>query len=99
MSDELCFEWDGRKALANKRKHGVSFEEAETVFSDDFALVIADPDHSGEEERFLILGLSARLRTLVVSHGCRRGGHLIRIISARKATRMERKTYNRRWQR
>ena len=99
MSDELRFEWDGRKALANKRKHGVSFEEAETVFSDDFALVIADPDHSGEEERFLILGLSARLRTLVVSHSYRRGGHLIRIISARKATRKERKTYNRRWQR
>ena len=99
MKGELRFEWDGRKALVNKRKHGVPFEEAETVFSDDFALVIGDPDHSGEEERFLILGLSSRLRTLVVSQGYLKGGNVIRIISARKATRKERKTYNRRWHR
>ena len=96
---ELRFEWDPKKALENKRKHGVSFDEAETVFVDDFAILIDDPDHSDKEDRFLLLGLSAKLRTLVVSHCYRKADDLIRIISARKATRAERETYNRRWQR
>lgn len=94
---ELRFEWDERKALQNRRKHGVSFEEAETVFSDDYGLLIDDPDHSGEEDRFLLLGLSASLRTLVVAHCYQQADGVIRIISARKATRKERDRYNRRW--
>lgn len=96
---ELRFEWDERKALQNRRKHGVSFEEAETVFSDDYGLLIDDPNHSGEEDRFLLLGLSASQRTLVVAHCYRKADDVIRIISARKATRKERDIYNRRWRR
>lgn len=90
----LDFEWDGNKAQTNLAKHGVSFEEAATVFDDPCARVIADPDHSIEEERFVILGLSARARELVVCH-CLRGEAetVIRIISARKATRAEAKQY------
>jgi uncharacterized DUF497 family protein len=94
---ELRFEWDERKALQNRRKHGISFEEAETVFSDDYGLLIDDPDHAGVEDRFLLLGLSASLRTLVVAHCYRKADDVIRIISARKATRKERDRYNRRW--
>ena len=94
---DLQFEWDRRKSLQNKRKHGVSFEEAETVFSDDYGLLIDDPDHSGAEDRFLLLGLSANLRTLVVAHCYRKADDLIRIISAWKANRKERDIYNRRW--
>ena len=96
---ELRFEWDPQKALENKRKHGISFEEAETVFMDDFAILIDDSDHSDKEDRFLLLGLSAKLRTLVVSHGYRKADDFIRIISARSAARAEREAYNRRWQR
>lgn len=96
---ELRFEWDAKKAVANKRKHGVSFDEAETVFADDFAILIDDPEHSDKEDRFLLLGLSAKLRTLVVSHCYRKADDLIRIISARKATQLEREAYNRRWRR
>ena len=94
---ELRFEWDIRKNTANKRKHKVSFEEAETVFLDERALLIADPDHSEDEDRFVLLGLSAALRTLVVCHCHREQGEVIRIISARKANRSERTEYNRRW--
>ena len=94
----LRFEWDERKSSQNKQKHGVSFEEAETVFFDDYALLIDDPDHSGEEDRFLLLGVSTILRTLMVAHCYRRADDIVRIISARKATRKERDTYNRRWQ-
>lgn len=94
----LRFEWDERKSLQNRQKHGVSFEEAKTVFSDDYALLIDDPDHSEEEDRFLLLGLSATLRTLMVAHCYRKADDVVRIISARKATRTERDTYNRRWQ-
>lgn len=94
---ELRFEWDERKSLQNKRKHGVSFEEAETMFSDNYGLLIDDPDHSGEEDRFLLLGLRANLRTLVVAHCYRKADDVIRIISARKANRKERDIYNRRW--
>jgi hypothetical protein len=89
----LIFEWDDRKSRANKRKHGVSFEEAQTVFLDDNALFISDPDHSDEEDRFLLLGLSSFVRALVVRHCYREPDEVIRIISARKADRKERKLY------
>lgn len=92
MSD-LRFEWDPAKASANLRKHGVGFEEAQTVFSDDLALLIDDPDHSDEEARFVLLGLSAAPRILVVVHAYRTAPDTIRIISARKATRAERAKY------
>lgn len=97
MSD-LRFEWNVRKEAQNRRKHRVSFAEAETVFADEHALLIDDPDHPEEEDRFVLLGLSARLRTLVVVHCYREERGVIRIISARKATRKERGIYNRRWQ-
>ena len=89
---ELRFEWDTRKAKSNLQKHGVSFEEAETVFSDEQALLIDDPDHSTLEERFILLGLSASLRLLVVIHATR-FNDVIRIISARKASRSETREY------
>ncbi len=98
MSD-LRVEWDERKNTQNKRKHGVSFEEAETVFLDDRALLVDDPDHSGPEERLVLLGVSAALRMLVVCHCYRASRHLIRLISARKATATEQKSYNQRWAR
>ncbi|HNT40422.1 MAG TPA: BrnT family toxin [Rubrivivax sp.] len=89
----LGFEWDPRKATANLRKHGVSFEDARSVFADERARLIDDPDHSADEERFLILGLSSSLRLLVVAHCYREAGGIIRIISARKATREEERFY------
>ncbi len=95
----LGFEWDPRKDRANQQKHRVSFEEASTVFHDEQALLVADPDHSSEEDRFALLGLSARLRVLVVVHTYRREDETIRIISARNATRPERAQYVRRWNR
>lgn len=98
MSD-LRFDWDEAKNGANQTKHGVSFEEAQTVFSDDDALLLGDPDHSETEDRFLLLGLSSLLRTLVVCHCYRDQEDLIRIISARKANSEERALYNRRWTR
>ena len=94
---EIRFEWDPRKSASNRRKHGVSFEEAATVFTDEHALLIDDPDHSEDEDRFILLGLSSSLRMLVVCHCYRESEEEIRIISARKATRNERDTYNRRW--
>ena len=96
---DLRFEWDERKNTQNKRKHGVSFEEAEAVFLDDRALLLDDPDHSGREERLVLLGVSDALRMLVVCHCYRASGHVIRLISARKATATERESYNRRWAR
>ncbi len=93
----IRFEWDPRKAAANTRKHGISFAEAETAFYDDFATVAADPDHSGDEDRFLLLGMSAGLRVLVVVHCVRRAESVIRLISARKATRSERAQHDARW--
>jgi uncharacterized DUF497 family protein len=89
----LRFEWDARKSRVNRTKHGVSFEEAQTVFLDDHALLIDDPDHSEDEDRFVLLGLSTSLRALVVCHCYRRGGEVIRIISARKADSSERALY------
>lgn len=92
----LRFEWDESKDRANKRKHGVSFTEAQTVFFDEHALLIDDPDHSDDEDRFVLLGFSSRLRVLVVCHCYRTNGERIRIISARKADRSERKLYSQR---
>jgi uncharacterized protein len=89
------FSWDANKARSNERKHGVSFEEAQTVFFDEEALFMADPDHSADEERFLLLGLSAKLRVLLVCHGVREEEE-IRIISARKGTKKERRHYEER---
>ncbi len=91
--DELRFAWDRRKARANLHKHGVSFSEAETVFADDDAILLDDPDHSEHEDRSVLLGLSERLRIVVVSHTLRDDGRTIRIISARKATKREREQY------
>ena len=84
------FEWDPAKAASNLRKHGVAFEEARTVFEDDEALLLPDPEHSDREERFVLMGLSAALRVLVVVHCERDDGSTIRSISARKADRGER---------
>lgn len=89
----LRFEWNPDKAAKNLDKHGISFEEAKTVFSDERAVLFDDPDHSMDEDRFLILGISQNLRLLIVSHCLREGGDVIRIISARKATRREEKQY------
>ena len=89
----LIFEWDSVKAAANLRKHKVSFEDAQTVFSDERARLMDDPDHSEDEERFLLLGLSSSLRLLVVAHCYRLTGNVIRIISARKATADEARHY------
>ena len=87
------FEWDEKKNTSNKRKHGVSFEEARTAFLDDNARVIPDPDHSEDEARFVLLGLSISLRVLVVCHCYRHNDEVIRIISARKADEDEIKQY------
>jgi len=91
--DELSFEWDPRKAASNAAKHGVTFEEAKSVFYDEDALVIPDPDHSKEEERFIIMGRSGELRILVEIHCFRKTGSSIRIISARRAGTKEQKPY------
>lgn len=87
------FQWDSRKARDNLKKHGVSFEEAKSVFFDEYARQFADDEHSEEEERFIMLGLSRRLRVLVVCHCERDRGNAIRIISARKAAVLERRHY------
>ena len=89
----LRFEWDERKATANAKKHGVSFEEAKSVFVDERAKLIDDPDHSEDEERFVLLGLSSALRLLLVCHCYRSEGNVIRLISARKATAKESRAY------
>ena len=90
---QLRFEWDERKSTVNRRKHGAPFEEARTVFLDEDALMRPDEDHSGDEDRFVLLGLSARLRTLVVCHCYREGDEVIRLISARRANAFERQQY------
>lgn len=89
----LKFEWNHLKAAGNKRKHGVSFEEAVSVFYVEFAVQFYDEDNSETEERFLMLGLSSESRVLLVCHCEKEAGNLIRIISARKATKSERKFY------
>ena len=88
------FEWDENKNRINIEKHGIAFEEAATVFYDDYAILFDDPDHSAEEERFLILGITRRENLCIVSHCYRGKDEIIRIISARKATKHEMKTYN-----
>jgi uncharacterized protein len=93
---DLAFEWDAGKDASNQRKHGVSFAEAQTVFFDEHALLIVDPDHSATEDRFVLLGLSSGLKVLVVCH-CYRKRSVIRIISARKANARERTQYESRW--
>ena len=93
---DLRFVWDPRKAKVNLRKHGVSFEEAQTVFLDDHALLVDDPDHSDDEDRFLLLGVSSGLRVLVVCHCHRESEQVIRLINARKGDREERRQYNQR---
>jgi hypothetical protein len=87
------FAWDTRKARSNFAKHGVSFEEAETVFLDENARLIDDPDHSEEEERFLPLGYSIQARCLIVSHCYPQSDSVIRLISARHATAPEEDLY------
>lgn len=91
----LAFIWDEGKARSNERKHGVANDEAKTVFYDDNAEIIGDPDHSSNEDRFIMLGMSLRARVLIVCHCYRENAGTIRIISARKATKKERAEYRR----
>jgi uncharacterized protein len=90
---ELRFEWDPAKAAANIKKHGIGFDEAKSVFADERAKLIADPAHSNDEDRFVLLGLSTKLKLLVVCHCYRSKSNTIRIISARKATAIESQQY------
>ena len=89
----LRFEWDNHKSATNVAKHSVSFEEAKSVFVDENAKLINDPDHSEDEDRFVLLGLSSALRLLLVCHCYRDKGNVIRIISARKASARESRSY------
>jgi uncharacterized DUF497 family protein len=92
--ESISFEWDEKKSKANLIKHKVAFDEAQTVFFDSNARMIFDPDHSSSEDRFILLGIRALLRVLVVCHCCRNNdGKVIRIISARKANKKEQKQY------
>ncbi len=91
--ESLKFEWDENKNEINKKKHKISFDEAKTVFYDDNALLIDDPEHSEQEERFIILGTSTKANLLVVCHCYRHSETVIRIISARKATKTETNQY------
>ena len=90
--NSLRFEWDENKNISNQKKHGVSFEEAKSVFSDELGRLIHDPDHSEGEERFILMGMSSQQSLLTVCH-CERDSDTIRIISARKADKFERKQY------
>ncbi len=90
----MRFIWDQNKNLTNLRRHKISFEEARTVFFDENARLISDPEHSKSEERFIILGITIKLRLLVVVHTYKENDEVIRIISARKATKTETKYYN-----
>ena len=95
---ELRFEWDERKNRENRRKHGVSFEEARTVFYDEWAILVEDEgagDHG--ESRFVLLGMSLGAKILVICHCYREEGDVIRLISARKANKSERRDYDQRW--
>jgi uncharacterized DUF497 family protein len=94
--DELRFEWDDEKEKINVRKHGISFDEARTVFYDEKAIQFFDPDHSEDEDRFILLGVSFKLRTLVVCHCFRESETVVRLFSARKADRDEEQEYWRR---
>lgn len=92
--ENINFEWDENKNKTNQRKHGIDFEEAKTVFYDDDAILFDDPEHSIDEDRFLILGISKYENLCIVSHCYRSKDNIIRIISARKATKNEIRTYN-----
>lgn len=89
----IQFEWDASKASINQKKHGISFDEAKSVFYDENAIIIHDPEHSTAEERFVLLGISSVSRVLVVIHCYRKKDKIIRIISARKATKKETTQY------
>ena len=91
--NNIRFVWDDSKASLNRRKHGISFEEAQTVFYDENAIEYFDPEHSEDEDRFIMLGFSFKLRMLVVCYCYRENDTVIRIISARKATNKERLNY------
>ena len=93
--NNLHFIWDEDKNKTNQKKHGISFDEAKTVFFDENAVEFQDPDHSKEEDRFILLGFSFKLRMLVVCYCYRENDTVIRIISARKATNKERLNYER----
>ncbi len=93
IMNDIRFEWDPAKDLENIQKHGVSFEEAQTVFLDENAIRYFDPDHSEDEDRFLMLGMSFKLRVIIVCHCYRASDSVIRIISARKANRKEQGPY------
>ncbi len=91
--DELIFEWDDQKDSINRKKHGISFDEAKTAFYDEYAVQFYDPDHSEAEDRYILLGTSFKLQTLVVCHCFRESETVIRIISARKADKDEAQAY------
>ena len=91
--NSLRFDWDLKKAETNLKKHGVSFEEAQSTFYDEWAILYDDPDHSEDEDRFLLLGMGMRLQVLIVSHCYREGESVIRLISARPAHAEEEKEY------
>jgi len=91
----ISFEWDENKNIFNQRKHGISFAEAKTVFFDENARLIHDPDHSDTEDRFALMGLTTNFRLIVVIHTYRKNDEKIRIISARKATKNEKNYYQR----
>lgn len=95
--DTIKFEWDENKNQTNQKKHGISFEEAKEVFFDDDAILFDDPEHSKGEERFLIIGLIQKEKICIVSHCYRDKENTIRIISARNATKNEKKIYTDRW--
>ena len=90
----IRFEWDENKNEINKKKHNISFEEAKTVFYDEDALLISDVEHTFDEDRFVLLGFSSSANLLVVCHCCRNSESVIRIISARKATKSESRQYH-----
>jgi uncharacterized DUF497 family protein len=90
----MKFEWDSHKAALNFKKHGVSFHEAQTVFYDEFAVQFYDDEHSSEEERFILLGMSSKANLLIVCHCEREAGDVVRIISARPATKSEARHYS-----
>jgi uncharacterized DUF497 family protein len=94
----IRFEWDAAKEKTNLRKHGISFEEARTVFYDEHAVRYFDPDHSGAEDRFILLGVSFKLRVIVVCHCFRESENVVRLFSARKADKGEEREYWRRRQ-
>jgi len=91
----MIFEWDPDKNKSNMKKHGVDFEDAESVFQDEMALELFDDEHSKDEDRYIIIGISSKTRELMVCHCYRNSGDIIRIISARRATRNEIALYER----